>query len=191
MALFREILMRAFGRPQGLLGRIGGMLMVRGNRECAAWVVGRLAIDVRDAVLEVGFGSGVGIAEAAAAASAGRVTGIDPSPEKLAQARARNAEAVASGRVALQLGSVEALPFADAGFDKAFAINSMQVWPDAVAGLREIRRVVRRGGRVALGFTPPSGQKKDCLLDALTAAGFAYPKLDDSDAFFCALATRP
>jgi hypothetical protein len=36
----------------------------------------------------------------------------------------------------LRRGSADALPFADATSDKAFAINSMQVWPDAIAGSR-------------------------------------------------------
>ncbi len=189
MAMLRGLLMRAFGRPKGLLGRLGGVLMARGNRDCAAWVTDLLAIERRDAVLEVGFGPGVGIS--LAAASAGRVAGIDPSPEMLAQSQARNADAIRSGRVDLRLGSVEALPFADNSFDKAFAVNSLQVWPDPLAGLREIRRVLRRGGRIALGFTPPSGQPKDGLTQTLKAAGFAYPKLAETDAFFCALATRP
>jgi ubiquinone/menaquinone biosynthesis C-methylase UbiE len=191
MALLRGLLMRAFGRPEGLLGRIGGVMMARGNRDCAAWVVDLLAIEPQHTVLEVGFGPGIGIALAAAAAPAGRVAGIDPSRDMLAQAKRRNDEAIRAGRVDLHLGTADTLPFADGGFDKAFAINSMKVWPDPLAGLRELRRVLRRGGRVALGFTPPSGQKKDRLVDALAAAGFAYPKLEETDTFFCALATRP
>jgi ubiquinone/menaquinone biosynthesis C-methylase UbiE len=191
MSLLRGFLMRAFGRPEGLLGRLGGLLMAHGNRDCAAWVVDQLAIDSTDAVLEVGFGPGVGIALAAAAASAGRVAGIDPSPVMLAQAKARNEEPLRSRRIDLHLGSVEALPFADNSFDRAFAVNSMQVWPDADRGLREMRRVLRRGGRIALGFTPASGQTREGLPAKLVATGFAYPKLADTDAFFCALATKP
>ena len=70
------------------------------------------------------------------------------------QATARNAEAIASGVVDLRHGSVEKLPFEDGTFDAVLAINSMQVWPDVTAGLREVKRVTRSGGRVALAFTP-------------------------------------
>ena len=58
------------------------------------------------------------------------------------QATARNVKAIESGRVDLRHGSVECLPFED-NTDKALAINSMQVWPDAVAGLQEMRRVLK------------------------------------------------
>jgi ubiquinone/menaquinone biosynthesis C-methylase UbiE len=51
--------------------------------------------------------------------------------------------AIKDGRVDLRRGSAESLPFADDTFDKALAINSMQVWPDAAAGLRAIQRVMR------------------------------------------------
>jgi ubiquinone/menaquinone biosynthesis C-methylase UbiE len=59
------------------------------------------------------------------------------------QAKARNAEAIASGVVDLRHGSVEDLPFEDDTFDAVLAINSMQVWPDVMAGLREVVRVTR------------------------------------------------
>jgi len=53
------------------------------------------------------------------------------------QARTRNVAAVQSGHVELQRGSAESLPFEDNHFDKVLTINSMQVWPDAVVGLRK------------------------------------------------------
>ena len=58
----------------------------------------------------------------------------------VAQAKARNAISVKNGRVELRHGSVDDLPFASDTFHKAIAINSMQIWSDAIAGLREMRR---------------------------------------------------
>jgi ubiquinone/menaquinone biosynthesis C-methylase UbiE len=185
-----RILMRMFGRPEGVLGRLGGIIMARANHECAAWVVDLLEIQPNDRVLEVGFGPGIGIQLSARSASAGYVAGVDPSSAMVEQATARNAAATESGRVNLRYGSVERLPFDDSTFDKAFAINSMQVWPDAVAGLREIRRVTRAGGTVALGFTPHSGRSKIGLTETLTTAGFATARLAETDAGFCDRNTR-
>ena len=109
----------------------------------------------------------------------------------LRQARARKANGTKSGRVDLRLGSVERLPFDDDAFDKALAINSMQVWPDPVAGLREIRRVMKTDGRIALGFTPYSRQSQKGLTETLTEAGFTAVKLVTGDKGFCGLATKP
>ena len=86
---------------------------------------------------------------------------------------------------------MESLPFDDNSFDKALAINSMQVWPNVPAGLREIRRVMKPGGRLALGFTPHSGQPNNGLTERLVAAaGFAKAHVVEGDEGFCALAIK-
>ena len=172
MSIAHGILMRMFGRPKGILGRLGGIIMARTNQPCAAWVIDLLGIQPHDSVLEVGFGPGVGIELLARSVSEGYIAGVDPSEEMVEQARARNVNAMESSRGDLRYGSVERLPFEDNTFTKALAINSMQVWPDAVAGLREMRRVMTPGGSIALGFTPYSGQSKGGLPEMLTAAGF-------------------
>src|SRR5215831_2914873 len=114
----------------------------------------------------------------------------DASREMVAQARARNAIAVKNGRVELLHGTVDDLPFAGDTFHKAMAINSMQIWPDAIAGLREMRRVLKSGGTIALGFTPYSGQRNKGLTEKLSAAGFIGPRVVAKDKNFCALATK-
>jgi ubiquinone/menaquinone biosynthesis C-methylase UbiE len=188
MSVARSILIRTFGRPKGVLGRLGGIIMARTNLACAAWVIDLLEIQRNDKVLEVGFGPGVGIR---LLASAGYVAGVDASGEMVEQATARNADVIRSGRVDLRHGSAEGLPFEDNTFDKAMAINSMQIWPDAVGGLQEVRRVMRSGGRVALGFTPYSGQPNSGLTETLAAAGFTQARVVESDQGFCALAVKP
>jgi ubiquinone/menaquinone biosynthesis C-methylase UbiE len=115
--------------------------MARTNEECSSWVTELLAIGPSESVLEVDFGPGVIIQRLSNLA--GHVAGIDPSQEMVQQARTRNAEAIRSARVDLRHGSVESLPFDSNNFDKVIAINSMQVWRDTGAGLREIRRVMR------------------------------------------------
>jgi ubiquinone/menaquinone biosynthesis C-methylase UbiE len=189
MSIMRNILLRMFGRPQGALGRLGGIIMARTNEECGAWVTELLEIGPAESVLEVGFGPGVVIQRLSNLAR--RVAGIDPSKEMVQQARARNAEAVHSDRVDLRHGFVESLPFDSNTFDKVIAINSMQVWRDTGAGLREIRRVMRPGGRIGLGFTRHSGQPNQGLTERLMAAGFTEAHVVGKDKDFCALAVRP
>jgi ubiquinone/menaquinone biosynthesis C-methylase UbiE len=106
----------------------------------------------------------------------------------LKQATARNAAAIRTGVVDLHRGTVASIPFEGNAFDTVIAINSMQVWPDAAAGLREIRRVLAVGGRVALGFTPNSGQPRAGVTQMLAAAGFDGAHLVELRGGFCALA---
>jgi len=163
--------------------------MARTNEECGAWVTELLEIGPDESVLEIGFGPGVTIRHLSKLA--GHVAGIDPSREMVQQARARNAKAIEGGRVDLRQGSVESLPFANNTFDNTVAINSMQVWPHAIAGLREIRRVMRSGGRIALGFTRYSGQPSEELPQTLRTAGFTEAQIVSKGQDFCALAVRP
>jgi ubiquinone/menaquinone biosynthesis C-methylase UbiE len=191
MSFVHSILLRAFGRPKDVMGKLGGFIMARTNHKCAVWVIGLLDIKPNDKVLEVGFGPGLGIRLAAGLASTGYVAGVDPSNEMIAQATARNEDAIEARRVDLRLGFAGSLPFEDNVFDKALAINSMQIWPDAVAGLREMERVTKEGGIIALGFTPYSGQPKDRLPEILTTAGLTNARVVESEEGFCALAINP
>jgi len=112
--------------------------MARTNADCGFWVSDLLQIAPKDRVLEVGFGPGVVTERLAKLAPAGRVAGVDQSIEMVELARAHNITAIQKGRVDLQWGSVESLPFGDSTFDKALAINSM-------APLKAYSRGVNRG----------------------------------------------
>jgi ubiquinone/menaquinone biosynthesis C-methylase UbiE len=188
MNIGRSLLLRLFGRPRGILGRLGGHIMARVNRHCAAWAVGLLDVRPQDRVLEIGCGPGVGIELLAHSALC--VVGVDPSPEMLRQARRRNALAVRDGRVELRQGSAESLPLADASCDRVLAVNSLQVWPDARGGLREVRRVLKPDGRLALAFTVHSGQARTGLSELVADAGFENCRIVEANQAFCLLAMR-
>ena len=59
MASGPDLLMNMFGRPRGIIGRLGGVIMARMNADCGVWVAGLLEVTPDDAVLEIGFGPGV------------------------------------------------------------------------------------------------------------------------------------
>ena len=138
------------GLPRGWVGRLLGGIMVRHNGPDAKWTIDCLDVSDGERVLEVGFGPGHAIEMLAGIGPAVCVSGIDHSETMLEAAGARNRESVRSGRVDLRLGSVMSLPFGDASFDKACAINCIYFWEPPVEGLRELHRVLSPGGRLAV-----------------------------------------
>lgn len=171
MRLGQQLLTRMFGHPSGVLGYLGGKLM-EGKGPVYRWVLTLLDVQSTDHILEVGFGPGVGIESASAAAPDGFVAGVDYSEVMLKLACRRNARGIAAGKVALVHGSATDLPYADNLFTKALSVNSLHLWPDPVAGLKEMHRVLEPGGAIAITFTPQSGESGDNLVDLLRAAGF-------------------
>jgi SAM-dependent methyltransferase len=77
------------------------------------------------------------------------VTGLDLDPAMIEVARANAERAADDGerRPWFALGDVASLPFADASFDLVISTLSMHHWADPRAGLSEIGRVLRPGGR--------------------------------------------
>jgi ubiquinone/menaquinone biosynthesis C-methylase UbiE len=180
------IMENMFCAPKGALGRLGGQLMSQ-DRWLPAWVLDLLKINPSDSVLEVGFGPGLGLQLAAARAHQGRVAGVDRSETMLEIAHHRNRALIEARRIELHLGSAEKLPFDDATFDKAMIMNSLHLWPDSVAGLREIRRTLRKGGRIAIAITRFSYASSDNFESQLMDAGFTDVSLHVGEPGTCAL----
>ena len=104
-----------------------------------------------DAVLDGACGTG-DLALAALKAGAGRVTGLDFSERMLDRARRK------STQVEWVHGDLLALPFSDGSFDSATVGFGVRNVDDLALALRELRRVLRPGGRLAiLEITQPRG----------------------------------
>lgn len=174
-----------FAHPRGLPGRLGGLIMARLSGPRNAWIISQLDVQPEDRILEVGFGPGAAIQVLADLARNGSVVGIDSSPLMLRQASQRNARAMRAGRVQLRQGSALALPFEDASFEKALTINSVQIWPDSFAGVKEMQRVLKPGGLINVALQPvwvrtdPEVRKiGEDLIELLKRAGFQQTRLE-------------
>jgi demethylmenaquinone methyltransferase/2-methoxy-6-polyprenyl-1,4-benzoquinol methylase len=110
----------------------------------------RAVVSPGDRVLDACCGTGdLALADLQAGA---RVTGLDFSERMLERARAKSSE------VEWLQGDALALPFADGSFDGATVGFGARNLDDLEAGLRELRRVLRPGGRLGiLEITRPRG----------------------------------
>jgi ubiquinone/menaquinone biosynthesis C-methylase UbiE len=113
----------------------------------AAFLFPRLKPGVR--LLDIGCGPGTITAGLARAVAPGEVTGLDRAGAQLDLAR-ENAAREGLANVRFVPGSVYTLPFADQEFDVVFAHALFEHLKDQIAALREIHRVLRPGGIVAL-----------------------------------------
>jgi ubiquinone/menaquinone biosynthesis C-methylase UbiE len=137
-------------KPSGLLGQFMGLLMNWGHRPLSRWTIELMNIQPDDSILDIGCGGGMAIKEIAMIATSGVVAGVDYSEIMVKQALKRNAAAVQARHVVIKYGNILKLPFEDASFDKACAIESFHFWPDQIAGLKEVHRVLRPKGLAAI-----------------------------------------
>ncbi|MFI9202084.1 class I SAM-dependent methyltransferase [Streptomyces sp. NPDC053048] len=100
-------------------------------------------------ILDIGCGPGSITADLAALVPHGHVTGLDAAEDVLAHARVA-ARQRGVRNVDFTTGDVRALGFPDGSFDVVHAHQVLQYLPDPVGALREMRRVCRPGGIVAV-----------------------------------------
>jgi len=142
-------------RPSGRLGRVVyGRLS--GDEPLARLVLDGLGLGPDDAYLEIGQGGGRLLARALE--TAGRAAGIDHSADMAALARRANREAVADGRAHIVVGDAAALPWPDDTFTCAACVATFLFFEEPMRVLREVRRVLRPGGR--LGILTPAEQAR-------------------------------
>jgi ubiquinone/menaquinone biosynthesis C-methylase UbiE len=115
-------------------------------------LVHRAQLRASENVLDVACGTGVVARIAAKKAASGHVTGLDLNPGMLAVARGVLSE---GRRVNWIEGSALDLPFPSGCFNAVLCQLGLQFFPDKPKALREMRRVVREPGRVAVSVYSP------------------------------------
>jgi SAM-dependent methyltransferase len=121
-------------------------------------------------------GAGPGTLALGAARRGARVSAIDFSPQMVAELQARAAREGTRG-IAARVADATALPYEDEAFDAVFSMLAVNLMADRAAALREMRRVVRRGGRVVVG-TPASMTSSPVFEEVHAILRSALPGLD-------------
>ena len=133
----------------------GERMEKRDVREAAEHVA-RAGIRAGDRVLDAGCASGLLSRMMAVEASPGEVVGIDLSFDRVAMA-ARRAGEEGLANLTFQQADLYRLPFADGVFDVAFCRYTFEYLSRPEQALREMKRVVRPGGRVVVGDLDGNG----------------------------------
>lgn len=154
--------------PEGPVGLAVAEALVEVNKHGNAQAVRLLGIQAGDRVLEIGFGNGRAAPDVLAQAAGVTYTGIDSSATMVAEAQRFNAAPVAAGQARFELGTAEALPFADGSFARVFSLGVAHFWADPLLVLRETHRVLAPGGALLMGMLAPQGAPEF----ALPAYGF-------------------
>jgi ubiquinone/menaquinone biosynthesis C-methylase UbiE len=110
------------------------------------------AAQIRPGLYVLDLASGVGdpaLYLAAAVGPTGHVTATDLGPGMISLAE-EMAQTKCLANIDFQIANAESLPFPNESFDLVTCRFGVMLFPDPVAALKECRRVLRRGGRVAL-----------------------------------------
>jgi len=156
-------------RPSGRFGRwVMTRSLNRGNAELIESTLEALSLQQDDSFLDLGFGGGRSL-ELAAERTGGPLWGIDYSGDVVLAGMLRFEPLVRSGRLSLICADVHALPLRDALFSAICSTNTIYFWADPLRAIAQLQRVIKPGGRLALGF---SGATKMRQFDRITQHGF-------------------
>ncbi len=109
-----------------------------------------LQLGERPRVLDIATGTGDLAIDIARSCAGATVFGLDPSTKMLAIAADKLTRRGLDDRVSLIVGDAQQLPYASCEMDAATIAFGIRNVPDRLAALREMARVVRPGGRIAV-----------------------------------------
>ena len=128
-----------------------------------------LELQTGETVVDLGSGAGIdALIAARKVGPAGKVIGVDMTPEMLAAAR-KNADAAGAHQVEFREGRLESLPVDDASVDAVTSNCVINLVPDKALVFSEIARVLRPGGRLVVSDIVLDGDLPDAIRENVLA----------------------
>jgi ubiquinone/menaquinone biosynthesis C-methylase UbiE len=149
----KKLLAAQLRQPSGLFGKFFmGNFLNKGNAKINHLTVELLNIKPTDRVLDIGFGGGATIEEMVEKIDTGKIYGVDFSQVMVDTAKRKFKKLIQAGKVSIECGDVSKLPFEAKTFDKVCTVNTIYFWNDTSVSLREIRRVMKKGGKLIISI---------------------------------------
>jgi ubiquinone/menaquinone biosynthesis C-methylase UbiE len=191
----KKFLAAQLRQPSGLFGKIVmGDFLNQHNEQMNNFAIEMLDLQPTDRVLDIGFGGGVTIEKMLNTIDTGKIYGVDFSEVMVEQGKHQFKDAIAAGKVSIEFADVQQLPFDDNTFDKICTVNTIYFWSDPLAGLQEIKRVLKSGGRLVVGIRSADKMKDlpvtqhnfrlyapEAVKDLLIGAGFVGVSIEHRD----------
>lgn len=135
-------------KPTGKFGKMIVSAMNKGHAPLALWAFEVCPLKDGESVLDVGCGGGGNLVRILERCPKSRADGIDYSEESVACSR--KATKKYADRSSILYGDAMRLPYRDETYDRALSCESIYFWPDPVQGLKEMLRVLKKGGKAIL-----------------------------------------
>lgn len=133
-------------KPEGVAGEEMLERMNVSHYEVTGWALGLWKIEEKDVILDIGCGGGMTLKRMSKMVKEGHLTGVDYSAVSVQKSRKMNESDIKSGKMEVIEASVEAMPFSEFSFDKVITVESFYFWPNPQENLKEVYRVLRKGG---------------------------------------------
>lgn len=143
-------------KPHGEFAKHIGQKMNEGNLHINNNALEELRACANDHILEIGMGNGFFVKDMLSVSPSIRYAGCDFSEEMVAEASLLNKEFIEHGQAQFHVATADALPFADAAFNKALSVNTLYFWETPATVFAELRRVLQPNGELLLAIRPRS-----------------------------------
>ncbi|WP_020533974.1 class I SAM-dependent methyltransferase [Flexithrix dorotheae] len=180
-------------KPEGEYATAVGNKMNEGNKIINLQSIEAMDIQDNDEILEIGMGNGFFVKELFNINKTITYSGCDYSEEMVAEAAKLNDNLIKQNKAEFILANGKELPFNDHLFDKILTINTLYFWEDPENYFNEIKRVLKKDGKLTIGIRPRSVMKsypfvkygfnmfsKEELITLLTQNKFEIEKVEEN-----------
>lgn len=147
-------LSRQLKKPSGELGYQVAQKLNESNQQMYELMWKMIDWSSVQRVMEIGFGNGKHLSRYIDRNPELTVTGVDFSKEMCESARTFHSDLVEDGKLTIHCADSSSMPVADDSYDLVIGLNIVYFWDPPEPHFSEIKRVLKNGGKLLLGFRP-------------------------------------